>query len=126
MIQICLIALVGVFLSLLIKDKNPSIALLLSVACGVMIFISIVGDLSEIISFAEDFSSVFSSGEEIFSLLLKATGIAYLVDFSADICRDAGENGTAKKLELAGKITIMALSLPVVTLLFEKIKDVFM
>ena len=126
MIQICLIALVGVFLSLLIKDKNPSIALLLSVACGVMIFISIVGDLSEIISFAEDFSSGFSSGEEIFSLLLKATGIAYLVDFSADICRDAGENGAAKKLELAGKITIMALSLPVVTLLFEKIKDVFM
>ena len=97
MIQICLIALVGVFLSLLIKDKNPSIALLLSVACGVMIFISIVGDLSEIISFAEDFSSGFSSGEEISSLLLKARGMGYLEVISADICRDAGENGTAKK-----------------------------
>ena len=74
MIQICLIALVGVFLSLLIKDKNPSIALLLSVACGVMIFISIVGDLSEIISFAGDFSSGFSSGEEIFSFTFKSHG----------------------------------------------------
>lgn len=124
--QICMIALIGVFLSLLIKDKNPTISVLLSVACGILILFSVSEDLSEIISFTEDMSVSSFLGNEIFPLLLKVTGIAYLVDFSADVCRDAGENGIAKKLEIAGKITIISLSLPVVTSLFEKIKDVFM
>ena len=84
---------------------------------------SVIDDISEIVSFANGVSSF--SGSEIFSLLLKATGLAYIVDFAADLCRDAGETGNAKRLENAGKIAILALSLPVITGLFDKVKDIF-
>jgi stage III sporulation protein AD len=40
-----------------------------------------------------------------------------LAQFAADACRDAGESALASKMELAGKITILILALP----LFEKI-----
>lgn len=120
-----MLALVGVFLSMLIKEHNRSVSVLLSAACGVIILISVVGDVADIVSFSESFTSEMTFGSDAFALLLKATGLAYLVDFSADICRDAGENGTAKKLEIAGKITIMAMALPVFASLFEKIRDVF-
>lgn len=116
-------ALVGVILLLLIKDKAPKISFAVSAACGVLILSSVIGDISEIISFAEGFSAFSGSG--IFSLLLKATGLAYIVDFAADLCRGAGEEGNAKRLENAGKIAILALSLPMITGLFDKVKDIF-
>ena len=116
-------ALVGTVLSLLIKDKAPKISFAVSAVCGVLILSSVIDDISEIVSFADGFSAF--SGSEIFSLLLKATGLAYIVDFAADLCRDAGETGNAKRLENAGKIAILALSLPVITGLFDKVKDIF-
>lgn len=116
-------ALVGTLLSLLIKDKAPKISFAVSAVCGVLILSSVIDDISEIVSFANGVSSF--SGSEIFSLLLKATGLAYIVDFAADLCRDAGETGNAKRLENAGKIAILALSLPVITGLFDKVKDIF-
>ena len=116
-------ALVGTVLSLLIKDKAPKISFAVSAVCGVLILSSVIDDISEIVSFADGFSAF--SGSEIFSLLLKATGLAYIVDFAADLCRDAGEAGNAKRLENAGKIAILALSLPVITGLFDKVKDIF-
>ena len=116
-------ALVGTLLSLLIKDKAPKISFAVSAVCGVLILSSVIDDISEIVSFANGVSSF--SGSEIFSLLLKATGLAYIVDFASDLCRDAGETGNAKRLENAGKIAILALSLPVITGLFDKVKDIF-
>ena len=116
-------ALVGTLLSLLIKDKAPKISFAVSAVCGVLILSSVIDDISEIVSFANGVS--LFSGSEIFSLLLKATGLAYIVDFAADLCRDAGETGNAKRLENAGKIAILALSLPVITGLFDKVKDIF-
>lgn len=114
-------ALIGVFLSLLIKDRAPKIAFCLSAVCGVLILTSAAEDISSVVSFAD---GVFS-GSEVFGLLLKATGLAYITDFASDLCRDAGENGNAKRLELAGKAAIIAMSLPVIGTLFDKVKDVF-
>ena len=125
MFQLCAAALVGVFLSMLIKEKSPNISVLLSSLCGAVILFSVAGDLSDIVSYVYEFSSFSGFESEILSVLLKVTGIAYIIDFSGDICRDAGENGIAKKLEFAGKISIIAISLPVIVSLFEKVKDVF-
>ena len=54
----------------------------------------------------------FESG--YIKLILKVIGIAYTAQFGAEICRDAGEASTASKIELAGKIIIMAISMPAV------------
>ena len=50
-------------------------------------------------------------------ILFKSLGVCFLAQFAADSCRDAGENALASKVELAGKISILVLSLP----LFEEI-----
>ena len=49
--------------------------------------------------------------------MFKTLGICFLAQFAADSCRDAGESALASKVELAGKISILVLSLP----LFEDI-----
>ena len=51
------------------------------------------------------------------SMLIRATGIALIAEFGCQLCKDAGESALASKVELAGKISILVLSLP----LFEDI-----
>jgi len=46
--------------------------------------------------------------------ILKIIGIAYIAEFGAQICRDAGEGTIASKIELAAKILIMVLAVPIV------------
>ena len=50
-------------------------------------------------------------------ILLKTLGVCFLTQLSADSCRDAGEGALAAKVELAGKLFIVILALP----LFQQI-----
>ena len=43
------------------------------------------------------------------------------MDFAAQTCRDAGEDGLALKVELAGRVMLIALSLPVMQTLLTQI-----
>ena len=40
----------------------------------------------------------------------KVVGISYLAGFAADICRDSGESALASKVEFAGKVLIIGVS----------------
>ena len=54
-------------------------------------------------------------------LILKIIGVAYIVEFGAQISRDAGEEAIASKIELGGKIIIMVLSMPILLALIDLI-----
>ena len=60
-----------------------------------------------------------------FEILLKITGITYLADFSANMCRDAGYSAIGGQIEIFGKISILAISSPVILALVETIRSFF-
>ncbi|NCB30439.1 MAG: stage III sporulation protein AD, partial [Clostridia bacterium] len=51
-------------------------------------------------------------GANQLKLVFKVIGIAYVVQFAAEACRDAGEGAVASKVELAGRVLIVAVALP--------------
>lgn len=53
--------------------------------------------------------------------ILKIIGIAYIAEFGAQIAKDAGQATIAAKIELAGKILIIVLAIPILTALIELI-----
>lgn len=53
--------------------------------------------------------------------ILKIIGIAYIAEFTSHITKDAGLGSIAAKVELAGKILILALAIPILTVLIETI-----
>ena len=55
------------------------------------------------------------------AIILKIMGIAYLAEFGAQVCRDAGQGSTATKLEFAAKILVMVLALPIITALVDTV-----
>lgn len=53
--------------------------------------------------------------------ILKIIGIAYVAEFASQITKDAGQGTLASKIELAGKILILAMAIPILTVLIETI-----
>ena len=67
----------------------------------------------------QNLSDKMGVSSKFFGILLKITGIAYLTEFGANVCRDSGESAVASKVELAGKVLIISLSIPILLALSE-------
>jgi stage III sporulation protein AD len=55
-------------------------------------------------------------------IIFKSLGIAFITELASDTCRDVGGTAISTKIELAGKVAILIISLP----LFEKILSIAM
>ncbi len=109
------LGITGMLMSITIKNTRPEISAAVSLATGIAILFYILDSLSGIFS---EFSKLIEStglDSKYFAVALKACVIAYITQFAAELCRDAGEGAVAVKVELAGKISIVVLSMPVIS-----------
>ncbi|MBV6683752.1 MULTISPECIES: stage III sporulation protein AD [Rossellomorea] len=119
--QIVGIALVSTFLALLIKEQKPNFAFLLIVFVGCSIFLFLIDQIYAIIHMLEKLAANANVNLVYVQTILKIIGIAYIAEFAAHITRDAGEGAIAAKVELAGKILILAMAIPILTVIIETI-----
>ena len=56
------------------------------------------------------------------TLRLKMTGITYIAEFSSGICKDAGYGALGTQIEIFGKLSILAVSLPVILALLDTLQ----
>lgn len=112
-------ALVVTVFAVLLREGRPEMALLLALGFGVLIFIMVLGKMGAIINLFRDLTHKAQVDELYLITLLKIVGIAYIAEFGAQICRDAGEGTIASKIEMAGKILILLLALPIFTAVLE-------
>lgn len=122
MLQIAAAGLVCAVLSLAVRSWRPEFSIYISVAGGLVLFGMIFTQLKEIIACVSGLFSQAGNAGVYFPVLLKVMGMAYLTDFSAQVCRDAGESGIASKVEMAGKVLIFYISLPVFTSLIQMLQ----
>lgn len=121
-IQIVAIGIVSTILIVLLRQSNRSeFALLVSLVTGIAIFSMILSKLKYVIETLN--SLAINANVEItyFSTILKIIGIAYIVEFGAQISRDAGEDAIASKIELGGKVVMMVLAMPILLTLMDLI-----
>ena len=112
---VCALGIVGMLLALTIKKTRPEMAIAVSLITGICIIFYITDGLYDI--FTQFFEIVQNSGinGEYFKIAVKACIIAYITQFASELCRDAGEGAIAVKVELAGKVSIVVLSMPVIS-----------
>lgn len=114
-------ALVVAVFAVLLREERPEMALLLVLGFGVLIFILVLGKMGAVIGLFRDLSRLAGVDELYLTTLLKILGIAYIAEFGAQICRDAGEGTIASKIEMVGKILILVLALPIFVAIMEVI-----
>lgn len=107
------LALLGLTVLLLLRQQKGEWAPFLRMAVGVLALGGVVtmagGVLESLQRITED------AGESVgvtVTLLGKGLAVALLTEGAAALCRDSGEGGLATWVELAGKLELLLLALP--------------
>ena len=121
-LKIVATALTGLILAIVMKSVNKEISIYIVLGTVMIIFLSVADRLAEIFSFLQGIYDNVTYGRTFFPVILKVLAVAYITDFTAQLCRDAGEASIGSKVELAGKIIIFYLAMPILPAILELIK----
>lgn len=121
--QIVGLALITTIILLILRQQKPVMAVVLSIAFSVVIFIAVMGKMASVLEVMEEISHRAAVNNMFFSTLLKILGVAYLGEFAVAICQDAGEQAVARKVEFAAKIIIAVLALPIMVAILESLME---
>lgn len=123
-IKIIGIAFLALIIIIILRQYKPEFVIYVSILAGALILLMSMGKLTGIITILKNISSKTAINGEFLSILIKITGIAFLTEFAVSVCKDAGETAIASKVDLGGKIIIIAISIPIISALLETITKV--
>ena len=93
--------------AILLKQTKPELAFAVTMLAADM--------LEETLGALDSISRLTGVENGLVKILLKIVGIGYLTEFAAGILEDFGSPSVADKVVLAGKLTIVAASLPLIS-----------
>lgn len=123
-IKIIGVGLIALIIIIIVKQYRPEFTMYVSVAAGIIILLLVMGKLSAIIDLLTNLANKTSINNEFIFLLIKITGIAILTEFASSVCKDSGETAIASKVDMGGKVIIIAMSIPIIASLLETILKV--
>ncbi len=114
------LGLTGALLGIIIRQYKPEFSIYISLTVGIIILGVLIGLISPVLDTITELTDAVNLNDIYGSVLLKALAICYITQLASDCCSDAGEKAIASKLEMAGKIAIVVISLP----LFQSLVNV--
>ena len=121
--KVVFFAIFATILIVILKEERKEFALIISIIAGVLILIFSVLKINPIISMLYNLAEKSGINSDFLIIILKVTAMAYLVEFGKNICVDAGASSVGTKLEIAGKILIVSISLPIFSSLVSLITE---
>lgn len=112
--QLVGIAFVTAVAALILKNTKPELAFAVTVAGSIILLLFVFDLLRNSITIFSEIAEITGINSSLIKILLKMIGIGYLVEFSAGILNDFGQNSLADKLVFCGKIIILVLAVPII------------
>lgn len=113
--KIVLIGITGGMASLFLKEYRREYAVITGLVTAVIVMSYSVECLISVIKSIRYITEKSGVDIKYFTIVLKVVGVAYVSQFGGELLRDCGEGAVASKVELAGKIFILYLTVPVIT-----------
>jgi stage III sporulation protein AD len=120
-LQIVLLGVVASILYIILKDTNSSFAFFIILITGIIIFFAIIQQILIIFELIQDLGRNANIDGLYMETILKIIGIAYIAELGANLTKEAGLSAVAKNIELAGKVFIILLAVPIITAVVEAI-----
>ena len=114
-------ALTAAVIGLVIKQKNPELAMLLSLCTVVMILIASTGFLSSFQNLVDTVNAVTGRQEECTGPLVKCFAVGLVTKISVELCAEASNRAAAATVELAGTMCAMSLVMPLLMSMLKMI-----
>ena len=112
-LSVCIIAVIASVLTLVLKKNNPEFSVIVAITAGVIVIFMILPDVQNVARLFVHMSEIAGISSEYISVIIKSCVIAMVSGVCASTCRDAGNSSLALKLEIAGRVTIIILAMPV-------------
>ena len=125
MVKFAILGIVVVLLALPFRIIKEEYSLYLSIAGCILIFYFILGKMQQVIGLMEKIGASLPIESGYLVILIKIIGITYLTEFSADLCKDAGYSALASQIAIAGKLSVLGISMPVITALLEMVSGLW-
>ena len=97
-----------------VRRGAPEIALVLVLAAGVWVLLSVAESLSAVTALMEELSQLAGLDRSVVEPVFKTVVLSILTKLTAEVCRSAGEGGLAAAVETAGTVLALAVALPLV------------
>ena len=114
------LGIVAAIIAVVLKQHRPEFALMVSVGAGVLILGGVLVGMLPVISQIRQIFSATAVPQQYIQILFQALGLCFVTQIACDACKDAGESAIGAKIELAGKISVLVISLP----LFTQVLDI--
>ena len=122
MVQIAGLGVVTVLIALQFRNQKAEYELLVCLGGILLIMGFAINKLGGILHNIRQMQNYIGLDESYYQILIKIIGITYLSEFASDICKETGHASVGSFVELAGKLSIMAISLPIVLALLDTIR----
>ena len=121
MVKVAIIGLAGGLLAVFLKNNKSEYSVYVILGVAILIFTYICTQIKNIITAIDTFSSYINMDSTYITILIKMTGISYLAEFAASICKDLGYQSISSQIEVFARLTLFVISIPVVSALIETI-----
>ncbi len=111
-IAISILAILASLFAVMLKEKTPEISMLVNIAAGTIILLMIITQIVPILAQIKELYELSAIESENIAVLFKALGICFITQFCSDSCLDCGQKAMSSKVQLAGKVSITVLALP--------------
>ena len=105
-----------------LKPLRQEYSVYLILAAGLVIGFLSISRLELILDTVRAIGSQIRVKNIYLGTLLKMVGITYIAEFASGICRDAGFSALGTQVEMFGKLSILAVSAPVLQALLETLQ----
>ncbi|MGE5580395.1 MAG: stage III sporulation protein AD [Bacillota bacterium] len=112
--QVAGLGIVASLILTLLRKERSDLVMGAALAAGLLLLFMILPRISSAISVFGNLATESGLEPLYFGIILKVLAISYVADFAAAICRDAGEELIASRVEMAGKVLILVSALPIV------------
>lgn len=120
-VQVVGLGLIATLLVVILREYRPELAMQVSLVAGIIVMLLVVSRIAGAVHVITETAVGAGINLVYLQTLLRIIGIAYLAEFGAQACRDAGEGSIASRVELAAKVIILVMAVPIIVEIMESI-----
>ena len=117
------LGIAGALLAVELKGLKGEYGIYLVAAVGLVIFFYGITKLKTVIETIRQVQSYIRLNRMYLEVLLKMIGITYIAEFSSGICKDAGYGSLGSQIEIFGKLSVLAVSMPILLALLDTVQQ---
>ncbi len=123
MIKVAVIGVVVVVLAILFKKGREEYSLYISIAACILILIWGFSKLQVVLDAISHLQGYIKMNKAYVGILIKIIGITYVTEISSSLCKDSGYHAIGEQIEIVGKLTILAISMPIMLSILDTINS---